>query len=77
MVFWKAVREAEREPSAAGLRMEEALGESVEPAVAREGEERFERSLRMVVLCLRARLKVVFCAWSAFVVQLARCCWVG
>lgn len=65
MVLWKAVREAEREPRAAGLRME-VFGESVEPAVARDWEERFERSLRIVVLCLRALLKVVFCAFVSF-----------
>lgn len=55
IVRWKAVREALREPSAAGLRS--AFG--VEDAAVEE-EERAERSLRIEVLCLRALLKVVF-----------------
>lgn len=63
MVFWKAVREALREPRAAGLRMLLlGLGEE-EGVVESEGAllERLARSLRMAVLCLRALLKVVFC----------------
>lgn len=56
----KEVRLAEREPSAAGLR-------APVPGVCEDGsgairgvEERFARSLRMEVLCLRAELNVVF-----------------
>lgn len=76
MVRWKAVREAESEPRAAGLRIEageeeeeeeEGLGESVEAAVARGCEERFARSLRIAVLCFRALLKFVFYAWGQLV----------
>lgn len=58
MVRWKAVREALREPSAAGLIWAAdggAFGSD-------EGWlERLARSLRIEVLCLRAPLKVVFC----------------
>ena len=48
----KAVREAEREPSAAGVR--------AEAGSEKEGEVRAVRSLRMEVLCLSAGLKCVF-----------------
>lgn len=72
MVFWKAVREALREPRAAGLMMMLlllllGLGEEEEVVGSEgalfwyDGEERLARSLRMAVLCLRALLKVVFC----------------
>lgn len=69
MVFWKVVRDALREPRAAGLRMLlllllPPLGEEV-PSADREEEERLARSLRMAVLCLRALLKVVFCGANA------------
>lgn len=50
MVRLKAVKEAEREPKAAGVR---EVGSS-------SCEERAARSLRMEVLCLRAELKVAF-----------------
>ena len=50
MVRLNAVKEAEREPSAAGVRCE----------VSSSCEERAARSLRIEVLCLRAELKVVF-----------------
>lgn len=61
MVRWKAVREALREPSAAGLiwACDDGAG-----AFGSEEEgwlERLARSLRIEVLCLRAPLKVVFC----------------
>jgi len=49
----KAVSEAEREPSAEGVRAEEGS--------AKEGEVSVERSLRIEVLCLSAELKCVFC----------------
>lgn len=52
MVRWKAVSEAVREPRAAGVGA--WLG-------CCEGEDKVERSLRMVVRCLSAELKVVFC----------------
>lgn len=57
MVRWKAVREALREPSAAGLMVAGA------PFGFEEGGwlVRLARSLRIEVLCLRAPLKVVFC----------------
>lgn len=57
IVRWKAVREALREPRAAGLMI--AAGEDSVWGC----EERLARSLRMEVLCLRAVLKVVFC-WA-------------
>lgn len=62
MVRWKAVREALREPSAAGLMAAVAVGA---PFGFEEGGwlVRFARSLRIEVLCLRAPLKVVFCRW--------------
>lgn len=76
MVLWKAVREADREPRAAGLRIEaedeDGAGESVEAAVARGCEERFARSRRIEVLCFRALLKVVFCARSACGARIAK-----
>lgn len=63
MVRWKAVREALREPSAAGLIC--AAADDDEGAPFGEEEEgwleRLARSLRIEVLCLRAPLKVVFC----------------
>lgn len=59
MVRWKAVREALREPRAAGLMVvgapfgfEEEVGGWL---------VRLARSLRIEVLCLRAPLNVVFC----------------
>jgi hypothetical protein len=59
MVRWKAVREALREPRAAGLMwLVAAAGEF---GSAGGGEDRLASSLRMEVLCLRAPLKVVFC----------------
>lgn len=61
MVRWKAVREALREPSAAGLIW------AAEGAACGSDEEgwleRLARSLRIEVLCLRAPLKVVFCGF--------------
>lgn len=64
MVRWKAVREALRDPSAAGL-MCAAVGGGWWPPFGSEEEgprlERLARSLRIEVLCLRAPLKVVFC----------------
>lgn len=64
MVRWKAVREALRDPSAAGL-ICAAAGGAWWPPFGSEEEgprlERFARSLRIEVLCLRAPLKVVFC----------------
>jgi hypothetical protein len=48
----KAVREAEREPRAEGVRADEGS--------EKEGEVRFVRSFRMEVLCLSAELKCVF-----------------
>jgi hypothetical protein len=56
MVREKAVSEAEREPRAAGVRVCGCCCGSLG-----EGLERAERSLRMVVRCLSAELKVVFC----------------
>lgn len=59
MVRWKAVREALRDPSAAGLIWAAdggAFGSDEEGWL-----ERLARSLRIEVLCLRAPLKVVFC----------------
>jgi hypothetical protein len=53
MVREKAVREAETEPRAEGVRAEEGS--------EKEGEVRFVRSLRIEVLCLSAELKWVFC----------------
>lgn len=63
MVRWKAVREALRDPSAAGL-ICAAVGGAWPPFGSEEEGprlERFARSLRIEVLCLRAPLKVVFC----------------
>lgn len=61
MVRWKAVREALREPSAAGLIW---AAEGVACGSDEEGWlERLARSLRIEVLCLRAPLKVVFCGF--------------
>jgi hypothetical protein len=51
MVREKAVMDADREPSAAGV----GVCEGVPPVV-----ERAERSLRIVVRCFSAELKVVF-----------------
>jgi hypothetical protein len=56
MVREKAVSEAEREPRAAGVR---ACGCCC--GSPGKGLERAERSLRMVVRCFSAELKVVFC----------------
>ncbi len=59
IVLLKAVRLAEREPSAAGVI---AFGEGQEGSlVVYEGLASVERSLRIDVLCLRALLKDVFC----------------
>lgn len=59
MVRWKAVREALREPRAAGL-IAAAAGGVGAPFGFEDGLERLARSLRIEVLCLRAPLKVVF-----------------
>ena len=56
MVREKEVREAVREPRAAGVACCWGVDGSEET-----GEERVERSLRIVVRCLSAELKVVFC----------------
>lgn len=62
MVRWKAVREALRDPSAAGLICAAADDEGAPFGSEEEGWlERLARSLRIEVLCLRAPLKVVFC----------------
>lgn len=71
---WKAVREALREPRAAG---EIAVAEGVPFAGFLEDwlEVRVARSLRIEVLCLRAPLKVVFCAgWLLLVWGFPREC---
>jgi hypothetical protein len=61
MVRWKAVREALREPSAAGLIAAAFVGRPPSEGFEEEVEEvRLARSLRIEVLCLRAPLKVVF-----------------
>lgn len=62
MVRWKAVREALREPRAAGLMV---VGGAPFGFVEEVGGwlVRLDRSLRIEVLCLRAPLKVVFCGW--------------
>ena len=51
----KAVREAERDPRAAGVMVEGVWWSA--------GVERWVRSLRIAVLCFRAELKEVFCGW--------------
>lgn len=58
MVRWKAVREALREPSAAGLIW---AGDGGAFGSDEGWLDRLARSLRIEVLCLRAPLKVVFC----------------
>lgn len=62
MVFWKEVRDAETEPSAAGLSafLGPPAGDCESVGVVRGCEVSVARSLRMAVLCLRALLKVVF-----------------
>ena len=58
----KAVRLAEREPSAAGVIAFDGGEEG--SLVVYEGLASVERSLRIEVLCLRALLKDVFyCSW--------------
>ena len=58
----KEVREAEREPSAAGVRLDDGgCCEVPSDGEEKEGFVRAERSRRIVVLCLSAELKWVFC----------------
>lgn len=63
-VRWKAVREALRDPSAAGLIW--ACDDGGAFGSEEDWLERLARSLRIEVLCFRAPLKVVFCALVSF-----------